>query len=59
MSFAQRKGNVSKQAAKIKAARAQRYKSNKGNYPYPWNNLLDDTTGADMIHLSPQSVNLQ
>ena len=59
MQVAKRKGNVSKQAAKLKAAKAQRYKSNKGNYPYPWNNLLDDTTGADMIHLSPNSVDLQ
>ena len=59
MQFVRRKGNVSKQAAKIKAAKAQRYKSNKGNYPYPWNNLLDDTTGADMIHLSPQTVDIQ
>lgn len=61
MPVKQHKKNVSK-FAKIKAARAARiarYKNNKGNYPYPWNNLLDDTTGTDMIHLSPESVNLE
>lgn len=34
------------------------YKSNKGNYPYPWNNLLNDTTSVDMVHLAPDSVKI-
>lgn len=59
MQINKHKGNISKQAAKIKAAQSKRYKNNKGNYPYPWNNLLDDTTGLDMIHLSPQTVDIQ
>lgn len=59
MSYSFRKSSVSKTSVQSeRAKRAKRYQNTKGNYPYPWNNLLGDTTGVDMIHLSPESVKL-
>lgn len=37
---------------------APRPKNNKGNYPYPWNDLLDDHTPEVMVHLSPETISI-
>lgn len=43
---------------KFKENKTKKPKNTKGYYPYPWNDLLNDTTSIDMVKLSPDPISV-
>ena len=56
MAFANR--NIKRKYDVKKNKDKNRNKNTKGNYPYPWNDLLNDTTDTDLVKLSPEAISI-